>query len=235
MSGLEVLSTIRYVTLSDLWTVARPLDLVLFKGTSVVSSAIRFAEKIIIGNDEWSHVGLVVNTNFLDIPNGIPGKLYVLESTSSFGRQAVDVRSGKPRFGVQITDLDLVCQEYLADINAKVAICRLVNNPAVKPETDDVDEFVKYETTKNLIKSFLAFHGKDSYEYNPCILIKAFCSCFKVSSRDRYFCSELVFDIYWRLGIVNINEDPEKITPVELSALLSKGGIIEGPVYVALD
>lgn len=227
----------RYVDLSDLAREAKPLDSLFFKGTGIVAKLIAIAEKFVVGNDEWTHVGLVVDTTLFDIKNGVPGRLYVNESTSSIGRKTGDVRDGKSRFGVQVRDLEEVAREYLADPDAKIALCSLIDNPLVVPDGADEELYRRADTTRTLAKIFLDQHGHDAYEYNPCLLLKPFFSCIKLRSDNRYFCSELVHNVYQRLGIIASTEDSETITPVELAAILFDGPrpICERPRYILLN
>src|SRR5262245_63829703 len=108
----------------------QPIDLILFRGTDPVSHAICFLEAKKLGRGDFSHVGLAVTREALDLPFLEPGKLYVWESTFSapvgfwakFTDRVPDRETEGVRFGVQIRDLELVVPGY-ASSGGKVAWC----------------------------------------------------------------------------------------------------------------
>ena len=88
---------------------ARPLDLISFVG-KLASGADKSADAgHTDANQQWSHVGVVVNTDLVDITNGRDGVLYLLEAIP---RTAVDepcnVETGTHVDGVQVRELSLV-------------------------------------------------------------------------------------------------------------------------------
>src|SRR4029434_11276944 len=61
----------------------QPLDIILFRGTDWVSHAICFLEGKMFGHGDFSHAGVVVTREALDLPFLEPDKVYVWESTLS--------------------------------------------------------------------------------------------------------------------------------------------------------
>mgnify|MGYP003977925385 CR=1 FL=1 len=57
----------------------QPLDVLLFRNTGFISHSVRALQKIKFGDggQDWSHVGIVINTDIMDIKNGNPGELYI--------------------------------------------------------------------------------------------------------------------------------------------------------------
>ncbi len=101
----------------------RPMDLILFRGVDAVSNAICVVEAKKKGRGDFSHAGLAVTREVLDLPFLEPGKVYVWESTmsapagfwSKFTDQVGDAEGrDEVRFGVQLRDLELVIPAYEA-------------------------------------------------------------------------------------------------------------------------
>jgi len=203
----------------------QPLDLITFRGGELVSDMIAFMEKVQLGDGSWTHVGLVITSDIVPIKNGIPGKLYVWESTmsGSLGDGVNNIELGKGTFGVQIRDLEDVIDKYDNDAKTKIGWAKLVNNPLIKKDTDTDDE---YNNRVNMIKKVLIQFHKDTnnttYDYNCCNLFSALFQCCSSckgclsNQSDKYFCSELVADIYKKIDIIKSTIDPETITPMEL-------------------
>lgn len=116
-------------TLRDL--PVEPLDLLLFRGFDPVSHTIRCFERSELGRGDYSHAGLAVTRDALDLPFLEPGKIYVWESVLSakegfwanFSDKIPDVNENRVRFGVQLRDLELVIPGY-CEAGGQVAWCR---------------------------------------------------------------------------------------------------------------
>jgi len=61
----------------------QPLDVILFRGVDAVSHAICFFEGKVFGHGDFSHAGVAVTREVLDLPFLEPGRVYVWESTLS--------------------------------------------------------------------------------------------------------------------------------------------------------
>lgn len=104
----------------------QPLDLLLFSGTDGVSATIRFVEQRRLGRGDYSHAGLAVTRDVLDLPFLEPGRIYVWESTMTAERGFLsnytdrianaelpdDGHDPEITFGVQLRDLELVIPGY---------------------------------------------------------------------------------------------------------------------------
>lgn len=110
------------------------LDLIFFRGKDFISTAILEVEKITTGENQWSHVGLVVSKKLLPLVEQLkPGRLYIWESVLSsnfiMGTDGIlDVETSKGFFGSQLRDLKDVVRAYNENCG-KVGLSRLINNP----------------------------------------------------------------------------------------------------------
>jgi len=108
----------------------QPLDVILFRGMDPVSKAICFMQDKKLGRGDFSHAGMAVTREALDLPFLEPGRVYVWESTLSakegfwarFTDRIPDVETQGLRFGVQLRDLELVIAGYSSN-GGKVAWC----------------------------------------------------------------------------------------------------------------
>jgi len=160
--------------LRDFMTAALPLTLIAFRGGDAVSCLIRLLEKIQTGNGDFSHVGLLINS---DICPFIPGlesnKIYVWESTMSArffglgGDGVADPTNKKTRFGVQIRDLEELLPKYLQVDDTAVAFCNLVNNPWRQAEYETIFETVqrRAKIVRDMKRLYKKYHRK-TYEIN---------------------------------------------------------------------
>lgn len=96
----------------------KPLDFIGFHGRGI-SKVIKVFEKLIEGNGDITHCGIVVTRKlFPKLKQLRKGRLYVLEATMSKyvgplnKDDTPDVVSGKGKFGVQIRDLELLVKAY---------------------------------------------------------------------------------------------------------------------------
>lgn len=221
----------------------KPFDLLLFKGSDFVSKSIRFLEFMELGSAEWSHTGLVVNTDVLpDIKNGEKGKLYIWESTMSDAVK--DIESGGTVLGVQIRPLEEAIKEYNKGEITCVGVCQLKNNPIDKKEDETIDY---YESRMKAMRETLVAMHKSYYhrlyQVNVFRLVQALFPSMRKWDRDdeidRVFCSELVGIIYKGLGILAIEVNPEDIVPMDLIGYdKDKNGVPKGlfnlpPIIVA--
>lgn len=204
----------------------KPLDVLLFRGRGPAATMIAATEQFVFGSSDWTHAGLAITSDVLDFKNAKPNRIYVLESTCSYLSGVPDVPSGRTRFGVQIRPLVDVLDQYRKE-GGSVALCSLSENPVLDP--------IQRDMVRKVLSDFYQAHGKDRYETNPCICAKAFWSCFPCKSPNAYFCSELVVDLYQKLGLVKDQVDPETITPYELANMLSQKGLVRDPIRIGLE
>lgn len=195
----------------------KSFDLILFRGTGAISNTLSKLQKLVIGEGEWSHVGIVITKDILDFENSEPNKLYIWESTSL--SKTVDVPTGKIDCGIQIRDLEQVIDEYDNDPKTKIAWCQLKDNPINKLDDETDEEFnIRIEKIKEVILEFYENHKDDIYDYNVCSLTKSLYSWFPkwYHNKNMYFCSEMVMTIYQKIGKTSNDIDPESVAPVEL-------------------
>lgn len=159
---------------------ATALDLILFRGDSLVSNSIMNMLKLkhltVEGNSltNFSHCGIIVTREiFPQLPDN---KLYVWETTFTLDPAVeeqgigavVDTISGRGRSGVQIRPLEDVIKYYVNNSNTHaVAWCRLKNNPFTGPKRQEVINVIEK------LHHDIMLHS--DYEINPTAW---FSSCF---------------------------------------------------------
>ncbi len=86
---------------------ARPLDLIAFIGKPPHGAKLPAGHAD--AKQQWSHVGVVVSTDLVDITNGQDGVLYVLEAIPrTTGAEPCNVETGTHVDGVQVRELGQV-------------------------------------------------------------------------------------------------------------------------------
>lgn len=191
-----------------------PLDIIFFQGSVFVSDIIMFAEDITFGNGEWSHVGIVVNTDIIPIHNGKPNTLYILESTKS-DNQDPNIETDKPFYGVQFRELHSVVDDYIK-AGGKVGIGKLIQNPYLQHDKlDFIKEKFEYVRTHLIGKTY------DFIDLFVPALPQRFMQfiCpwfFKKDNEKCIFCSELVFRILQLLDLYPADDNAKFFAPVEL-------------------
>lgn len=199
----------------------KPFDIIVFRGAEFVSDTISVVEKIFIGNGDWTHVGMVITPEIMPFKHGIPGKLYIWESTMSgkLGDGPNDIETGKGDFGVQIRDLGDVIDKYDNNKDTRIGWCKLLNNPIDKKENESEEAYnSRILIIKQKLEKFNKDHGNDLYDFRITSLLKTIIAKLPNlwNSKHMYFCSELVTKIYELLDIIDPNIDPATIAPVEL-------------------
>lgn len=189
----------------------KPLDLIMFKGVGIYSKFIQINSRLTTSNGDFSHVGIIVTREILDIPQMDPNKLYIWESVSSGVRHKPLNIFGKSFIGTQIRDLEEVIKEYSKKESSKIAVCFLSRNRY--PNIEYVKERMQYLYPK---------YNNRFYDINPCTLFSAVYSCCRGCSSkieqftpEWLFCSELVGLIYRDMGIIPISVEPRYIIPVD--------------------
>ncbi|HEY4480500.1 MAG TPA: hypothetical protein VI821_00195 [Candidatus Paceibacterota bacterium] len=211
------------------------LDLLLFRGADTISTVICNVQQIgeivsgrairdikndteQINDDMWSHVGIAIHGKYIPREFGTKiDKMYVLESVASglFGDGLVDV-NGDSRVSVQIRELDAVVKTYLKPKAAKMAVCKLINNPTLRrigvkwsDWRNEVDIF-----NANLEKCLRLYVGM-KYDANVSHLLGSVFSrcCVKAKKDMDVFCSEFVAAVYVMLQILEV--EPSEICPTD--------------------
>lgn len=227
------------------------LDLIGFRGDGLISDAISVLSGYLVGNDTFSHVGLVLKGECLPSLNLQSDKLYLFESTilnfslrGDTGTVATrDIVSGESKLGVQLRDFESAFREYLTRGECKVAWCPLTHNPIVRRSEETMVEYAKRkgEIIKKIEKVYMRY--KDSkYEFNVISLLSAMFSCCRkyrntiedATTEDMQFCSELVGRVYSECGIIDKDKDPRDILPVDFFGQDADGipQICDNPIYL---
>ncbi len=166
-----------------------PLDLIFFRGTDYISDTIRVLEKATTGLNDFSHVGMLVNTEIRPSVKQLQKeRWYVWESTMSetegimanYADNQPNMETGTGKFGVQIRDLEHVVSTYTGK-GGRVAWASLYNNPWHRTT------FLPKER-KKLIKNIRSLHrevGDRSYNANFLTLLAVIIPCLR-DPRDEF-------------------------------------------------
>jgi len=216
-----------------------PLDVILFRGVDPVSHAICFIEAKKLGRGDFSHAGVAVTREALDLPFLESGKVYVWESTLSapagfwahFTDKVPDAETKGLRFGVQIRDLELVVPGYSSS-GGKVAWCAYRGE---RPPLDTLraqmlalyEEYGHAPYSANLLEVFgvvfPALRGtRDRFDraedrfahFVNVVLARAHAHKRLLDAEHHVFCSEWAAIIYKRLGLTIPDFDPRLVAPV---------------------
>jgi hypothetical protein len=232
----------------------QPLDLILFRGMDPVSKAICFMQNKKLGRGDFSHAGMAVTREALDLPFLEPGRVYVWESTLSapegfwarFTDKVPDVETKGLRFGVQLRDLELVIAGYSSS-GGKVAWCAY-RGP--RPPLEDVrrhllDLHAEYGDARYAVGHLkvlsvvfpalrpIGGHIDRAHDRLARVALERARKQKPVKDADHHvFCSEWVARVYKRLGLddlTGVDFDPKLATPV---GPLSRPELFAEPVYL---
>jgi len=158
--------------ISDILARAETGDLVLFAGRGLVSATIRLFTR-----SRWSHVGLVIR-------DGSSGTPLLLEATVT--EESVDTVLGRPVRGVQIVRL----ADKLAVYDGTVVLRHLEIDE--RPANLEIDI---YE-----MAALWRYRGYKSF--TGTLLLDLLSANRRPPHVHRLFCSELVAEVYKRLGLM---------------------------------
>lgn len=219
---------------TEIFTNAKPFDLVFFTSDHYTSLLIRAGEEIFLNKKdvkmaEYSHVAMIVSKEILNLPELEDNKMYIIESTtlSNKPEDCPDIY-GNFKSGVQVRDLEKVCQFYSNYPNAKIALAKLKNNPYDEQDkkilSDKLTKYYneikddKYADLYSLISSLISFLR---FLRGP--IQKIF------KTQNDYFCSELVTLLYKQLGIFSDSVNEKNVVPMDLLGCdtdnINNGGI----------
>jgi hypothetical protein len=232
-------------------TPIQPLDVILFRGVDPVSRAICFFQERQLGRGDFSHIGLAVTRDVLDLPFLEPGRVYVWESTLSapsgffarFTDKVPDAETEGVRFGVQLRDLELIVPGYTSD-GGKVAWCRyLGTRPPLRQLRERLralhEEYGHASYTRNMFELFSVVYpalcpARDALarahdrltRFVDEVLDRARGQA-PEEAEQHMFCSEWVGTVYARLGLTRPEFDPQLAAPV---TPLLRPGLFAEPV-----
>lgn len=156
----------------DILAQAATGDLVLFSGKGLVSGTIRLFTR-----SRWSHIGIVLRDE-------TDGDVLLLESTIT--DEAPDITLGRPVRGVQVVRL----AEKLAAYEGAVALRRL----ELDERPADLDD------TLRELAGLWRYRGYKSF--TATLLLDLLSGNRRPHRVHRVFCSELVAEVYKRLGVM---------------------------------
>jgi len=213
---------------ADIKNNIKPFDIIFFRNTSLASYLIQFVEFMTVDDYKWSHVGVVINTDFFPIKNGIKDELYILESTMSgkLNDGLNECENNTAKLGVQVRKLDDLVRIY--NNNGQIAWGQL-----------NYDKDLYNDDIKNKCIEFYNDHINDIYEI--CIN-NLFYSCLNTNTKinmnwlntkteHALFCSELITKLYKKIGILNDTINDESIAPTEFYTM----NIVKDPIRITYD
>lgn len=218
----------------------QPFDLIGFRSYNWMGDTVIVAETITnsqLKQAEFSHVGTIVTRELLDLPQLIPGRLYIFESTTSTtlpGKKKVhppDIIRKSGWVGVQLRDFENVLTSYTADGRSTVAWCKLKDNPWS-------DTSKREELRHSFREFFESYHGR-LYEMSPITMAASAFPVFRGAREVRHriistliptpstlgiegkiidpnqwqFCSELSTRCYQLIGRIPPHVIPENVVP----------------------
>lgn len=227
----------------------QPLDCIFFAGESLLSKVIITAQKVVLSNGNFSHVGIIVNKKCMPSLNvKDENELYCYESYISNKNigDVLDSERNEGVCGVQVRKLIDVIQHNFRE-NYTIAVSKLLVNPFDKKIEPVIETEIDYNSRIEKIKIILSkIHKKyynTRYTINPFRLAAAafkFCSCCRNGNfcigENWVFCSQLVTEIYIALDILPKTIDSEQILPDELdTTVISRQkypAILSRPVFL---
>lgn len=246
----------------------KSFDLVFFKGKGFIGDLIRFGEWLTsvnkdynIGTLEFSHVGLILNSDLLQgVKNVSPGELYIWESSLN-DRSGIGVPdiNGQYFQGVQLRKLDDVIKgynkHYVEKSRKDGKLPKKQSCISIAQLNEKLREYVdkKYDELKisfpDIFKRYQGIH----YDSQPCDLLGAMLKCFRwgkvndeinylLGSKDWLFCSELVTVVFKDVGIFAETCKPAFVVPTDLlghdADKIEEGGVplvVKDPINLALN
>jgi hypothetical protein len=186
----------------------RPLDLIFVKSSDVSGKLIALGEQLVLENDEFTHVGLVINKQILrtlnpQLPRSLsemyidhdsildPDRLYLWEAQKTGNknslcqipdRQVFDVEGDSEEGfrGVHIRPLDTMIEAYHQSGN-KVAWGQLIDNPLNQKSDESSDEYEKrLEAIKQKLNKIHKNYFHRSYEKTCIDLVGSLFECFRI-------------------------------------------------------
>jgi hypothetical protein len=172
-------------------------DVILFSGEGALSWIVKLATL-----SEWSHIGMVIKCK--EITEGIkdpdlkdPNDLYLWHSTFPVEEKVIDVLTGEPKEGVQLSPL----KQYLEAYKGLVVVRRI---SITNIKCSDIGYWILSESKKQ-------------YERNFEELISASCRFGYKGNIDYYFCSELYIETLVQWGVIERKRPSNQYTPDDFS------------------
>lgn len=203
----------------------KPFDLILFRGSGILSETIKILEESVFGNDDWTHVGVIITTDYVPIYNGVQNKLYIWESVGSvkepIGDNIKSIETKEGFIGVQIRELEEVVDKYLKNENQVVGWCKLRNNPIDKKlDETNIQYYYRIEKIRTILRNFHEENCGTVFPLNPLYMLPSIYpeleGLRKIFTEKQLFCSQFASLLYITLGLVDKSINPADISPVEM-------------------
>lgn len=212
--------------LNDVLLNMHTLDLVCFRGTDAISVAIQKGQQVSLGCGEYSHVGIIVRPEDIGkLGDTLDSKqVYVLESTM-LSKDLKDALIKKKIQGVCIRPIKDVVKSY----NGDVCWAPLIKNPFQRITRESDKKFVKRKLALRIKMEKLCktYHGESYAGYGtvwpllsavfPCLRkVRDIAEIVSPDLSGRLFCSELVARIYKQFKVLDKDQDPRDVIPMDL-------------------
>jgi hypothetical protein len=218
--------------------------LIFVRTHGIASDLISLGELLKYGDNNWTHVGVVINKKLLPELHTVSScnnnssdenQLFLWESSWSgtlpFGikgsadMSVLDVESKQGVYGVQIRDLKEVIKAHLStDSRNRVAWCALLQHPLDYKQNETQTE---YETRIQGLSDTICKVHRDyfhrHYEMNPLNMLAVLYSPFRfirdyiTGPSQTVFCSKFVTILFEELGMISKQVNPSNVSPTELS------------------
>lgn len=236
----------RIETYEELKEKIKPLDLIVFRGGDCISDFISELEKECVDTGVFTHSGIIVTTEILNIPEIEEGKLYIMESTFSYDIPDIinsgppDIMTGHGKFGVQLREFEEVVKDYISNKTTKVAWCNLIKKIEYNEETKDkfqkiFENYIGRFYDLNFIDLFASLFPKlRELRHLDTKLSNLIFSHFlkhKYLPSGWQFCSELVANIYKKFNILPESINPKNVVPVDFFGYGDVPCIVDKPIF----
>lgn len=197
----------------------RSLDLLMFRGDDIISDTIAEIQQ----QDQFTHAGLVINSDLLPELGLKPNHLYVFESTYSHDVPGIqtgppDCVTGNKFFGVQLRDFEKLCHMYIHNDKTKIAWFPLKFELKIQNFTS---LFQRHHQRPFLGKEFE--HIVDFTQITADIMLTAKSIVngpfLKAILPVSFTCVNLVLTVYQELGIIPVVPTGSIIYPIDLLRL----------------
>lgn len=207
------------------------------------SGSPRYTNDFTIKNNTFSHVGMVVTSDILNLPGLVPGRLYIWESTMSgyMSVEGVPNISGTSFFGSQLRDLDALVSAYDYPDDTAIGIGH------IKKEIFDIGSDINTtdihgcDIRTRFTNIFNKYNMKE-YDTNPIVIGGSICKCLRplrdtvfksAYTDDKLFCTELVVRVYKELGFLPEEVNPLNVVPMDFFGFDNEGNVKENlPVII---
>lgn len=192
-------------------------DLLMFRGDDIISDTIAEVQK----QQQFTHTGLVINSELLPGYDLKPNHLYIFESTYSHEIMGIDngppdCITGKNFFGAQLRDLEILCNSYIRNDKTKIAWFELRNKPKV---SNFSAIFKRHHQKPFLNQPFASMFNFNQITPEAMAMAKNMMTSalIQVIFQASFTCVHLVLTVYQELGL--IASIPSILYPIDILGL----------------